>query len=696
VGVKNVPRAFPLEKIRNIGIIAHIDAGKTTTTERVLYYTGRIYKIGEVHEGAATMDWMEQERERGITITASATTAQWKDCRINIIDSPGHVDFTVEVERSLRVLDGGVVVFDSVAGVEPQSETVWRQADKYGVPRICFINKMDRIGANFWRTVDMIRERLNATPVCIQLPIGSESNFQGIIDLIANKAIIYTDDLGTTHSETDIPAEMADEVAAQREKMIEAIVEIDDDLTLRYLEGEAITADELIAALRRATLANKLVPILCGSSLKNKGVQPMLDAVVAYLPSPLDKPPVTGVVPGTEIEEIRPTDESAPFSALVFKILADPFVGRLAYFRVYSGKLEAGSYTLNSSKGQKERVARLMQMHANHREEIPEVYAGDIAAIVGLKNTFTGDTICDAAHPIILEQITFPEPVITQSIEPKTKADQDKMAIALQRLAEEDPTFRVNTDPETGQTIIRGMGELHLDVLTDRMRREFRVEANVGRPQVAYRETITQKVHAEGRHVRQSGGKGQYGHAIIDFEPNEPGKGFEFTNSVVGGTVPREYVPAIEKGIRDSLAAAGRAGYPVVDIKATLVDGSYHEVDSSEMAFSIAGSLALKDAVERGRPVILEPIMKIEITTPEQGVGDVIGDLNSRRGHVESMESVGGTQVVRGYVPLANMFGYATDLRSKTQGRASYSMEFDHYGELPRNLAEELVAKARK
>jgi elongation factor G len=696
VGVKNVPRAFPLEKIRNIGIIAQIDAGKTTPTERVLYYTGRIYKIGEVHEGAATMDWMEQERERGITITASATTAQWKDCRINIIDSPGHVDFTVEVERSLRVLDGGVVVFDSVAGVEPQSETVWRQADKYGVPRICFINKMDRIGANFWRTVDMIRERLNATPVCIQLPIGSESNFQGIIDLIANKAIIYTDDLGTTHSETDIPAEMADEVAAQREKMIEAIVEIDDDLTLRYLEGEAITADELIAALRRATLANKLVPILCGSSLKNKGVQPMLDAVVAYLPSPLDKPPVTGVVPGTEIEEIRPTDESAPFSALVFKIVADPFVGRLAYFRVYSGKLEAGSYTLNSSKGQKERVARLMQMHANHREEIPEVYAGDIAAIVGLKNTFTGDTICDAAHPIILEQITFPEPVITQSIEPKTKADQDKMAIALQRLAEEDPTFRVNTDPETGQTIIRGMGELHLDVLTDRMRREFRVEANVGRPQVAYRETITQKVHAEGRHVRQSGGKGQYGHAIIDFEPNEPGKGFEFTNSVVGGTVPREYVPAIEKGIRDSLASAGRAGYPVVDIKATLVDGSYHEVDSSEMAFSIAGSLALKDAVERGRPVILEPIMKIEITTPEQWVGDVIGDLNSRRGHVESMESVGGTQVVRGYVPLANMFGYATDLRSKTQGRASYSMEFDHYGELPRNLAEELVAKARK
>jgi elongation factor G len=676
--------------------MAHIDAGKTTTTERILYYTGVNYKIGEVHDGAATMDWMEQERERGITITAAATTAQWGDYRINIIDTPGHVDFTVEVERSLRVLDGGVVVFDSVAGVEPQSETVWRQADKYHVPRICFINKMDRTGANFWRTIEMIKDRLNATPVCIQLPIGSEANFQGVIDLIANKAIIYTDDLGTTHSESDIPADMADEVAGQREKMIETIVESDDDLTVRYLEGEAITADELVAALRRATLANKLVPVLCGSSLKNKGVQPMLDAVVAYLPSPLDEPPVTGVVPGTEIEELRPTDENAPFSALVFKIVADPFVGRLAYFRVYSGKLEAGSYTLNSSKGQKERVARLMQMHANHREEIPAVYAGDIAAIVGLKNTFTGDTICDAAHPIILEQITFPEPVITQSIEPKTKADQDKMAIALQRLAEEDPTFRVNTDPESGQTIIRGMGELHLDVLTDRMRREFRVEANVGRPQVAYRETITQKVHAEGRHVRQSGGKGQYGHAVIDFEPNEPGKGFEFTNAIIGGSVPREYVPAIEKGIRDSLASAGRAGYPVVDIKAKLVDGSYHEVDSSEMAFSIAGSLALKDAVERGRPVILEPIMKIEITTPEQWVGDVIGDLNSRRGHVESMENLGGGQVVRGFVPLANMFGYATDLRSKTQGRAGYSMEFDHYGELPRNLAEELVAKARK
>ncbi len=574
-----MPRAFPLEKTRNIGIIAHIDAGKTTTTERVLYYTGRIYKIGEVHEGAATMDWMDQERERGITITAAATTAQWNDHRINIIDTPGHVDFTVEVERSLRVLDGGVVVFDAVAGVEPQSETVWRQADKYGVPRICFVNKMDRTGANFWRTVDMIRDRLNANPVTIQLPIGTEANFKGVIDLIANQAIIYTDDMGTEHGETDIPADMADEVAAQREKMIEAIVESDDDLTLRYLEGEEITTGELVAALRRATIATKLVPVLCGSALKNKGVQPMLDAVVAYLPSPLDTPPVDGIDPRTNEEVVCPTDENAPFSALVFKIVADPFVGRLAYFRVYSGKLESGSYTYNSTKDQKERVGRLMQMHANHREEIPEVYAGDIAAIVGLKNTFTGDTICDAANPVILEQIVFPEPVISQAIEPKTKADQDKMAIALQRLSEEDPTFRVHTDPESGQTIIEGMGELHLDVITDRMRREFRVEANIGRPQVAYRETITRKVHAEGRFVRQTGGHGQYGHAVLDFEPNEPGKGYEFVNGIVGGVVPREYIPAVDKGIRNSLPTAGRAGYPVVDIKATLVDGSFHPVE---------------------------------------------------------------------------------------------------------------------
>ncbi|MGI8587884.1 MAG: elongation factor G [Chloroflexia bacterium] len=691
-----MPRAFPLERTRNIGIIAHIDAGKTTTTERVLYYTGRIYKIGEVHEGAATMDWMEQERERGITITSAATTAEWNNHRINIIDTPGHVDFTVEVERSLRVLDGGVVVFDSVAGVEPQSETVWRQADKYGVPRICFINKMDRTGANFWRTVEMIKDRLRANAVCIQLPVGSEANFKGIVDLITNKAIIYSDDLDAEQEETEIPANMAEEAAAQREIMIEKIVESDDDLTMRYLEGETIGNDDLVTALRRATLANKIVPVLCGSSLKNKGVQPMLDAVIAYLPSPLDKPPITGIFPGTEEEVTRPTDENAPFSALVFKIVTDPFVGRLAYFRVYSGKLTAGSYTYNATKGQKERVARLMQMHANHREEIEEVYAGDIAAIVGLKNTFTGDTICDQSHPIILEQIVFPQPVISQSIEPKTKADQDKMAIALQRLTEEDPTFRVHTDIDSGQTIIEGMGELHLDVITDRMRREFRVEANVGRPQVAYRETITQPVHAEGRHVKQTGGKGQYGHVVVDFEPQEPGKGFEFTNGIIGGSVPREYVPAVEKGIREALPTAGRAGYPVVDVKAKLVDGSFHPVDSSEMAFSIAGTLALREAMLKGRPVILEPIMKIEITTPEQWTGEVIGDLNSRRGHVESMENLSGATVVRGDVPLANMFGYATDLRSKTQGRASSSMEFDHYGELPRTLAEELVAKAQR
>ena len=691
-----MPRAFPLEKTRNIGIIAHIDAGKTTTTERVLYYTGRIYKIGEVHEGAATMDWMEQERERGITITAAATTAEWDGHRINIIDTPGHVDFTVEVERSLRVLDGGVVVFDSVAGVEPQSETVWRQADKYKVPRICFINKMDRTGANFWRTVSMINERLRGNPIPIQLPIGSEGNFAGIIDLIANRAIIYTDDLGTTHDETDIPANMAAEVKEHRQKLVEAIADTDDEMMMRYLDGETIAEADLKVALRKATLANRLVPVLCGSSLKNKGVQPMLDAVVAYLPSPLDKPPVLGLRPGTEEEVLCRTDENAPFAALVFKIVSDPFVGRLAYFRVYSGKLEGGSYTLNSSKGHKERVARLMQMHANHREEIETAYAGDIAAIVGLKNTFTGDTICDPGNPVILEQIVFPEPVISQSIEPKTKADQDKMAIALQRLAEEDPTFRVHTDAETGQTIIAGMGELHLDVLTDRMKREFRVEANVGRPQVAYRETITQAVKAEGRHVKQTGGKGQYGHVVVLFEPNEAGKGFEFTNGIVGGSVPREYVPAVEKGIRETLPTAGRAGYPVVDVKAKLIDGSFHPVDSSEMAFSLAGILALKEAIERGRPVILEPIMKIEITSPEQWVGDMIGDLNSRRGHVESMENMSGTTVVRGFVPLANMFGYATDIRSKTQGRASYSMEFDHYGELPRTLADEIVAKARK
>ena len=691
-----MPRQFPLERTRNIGIIAHIDAGKTTTTERILYYTGRIYKIGEVHEGAATMDWMEQERERGITITAAATTATWQDHRINIIDTPGHVDFTVEVERSMRVLDGGVVVFDAVAGVEPQSETVWRQADKYGVPRICFVNKMDRVGANYWRTIDMIRERLNAVPVPIQLPIGLEAGFQGIIDLMSMQAIVYTDEMGKEPHPTEIPDELMAEAQQHRERMIELIAETDDELTMRYLEGETITVEELKTALRRACLQARLVPILCGSALRNKGVQPMLDAVIDYLPSPLDVPPLEGINPVTGETEIRAADENAPFAGLVFKIVADPFVGRLAYIRVYSGRLDAGSYALNSTKGKKERVGRLLQMHANHREEIPEVYAGDIAAIVGLKDTFTADTLCVSDEPIILEQIKFPEPVISQSIEPKTKSDQDKMTIALVRLAEEDPTFRVRTDPDSGQTIISGMGELHLEVITDRMRREFRVEAHVGRPQVAYRETITRAVTTRGRFVRQTGGRGMYGDCEVTFEPNEAGKGYEFVNKIVGASIPKEYIPAVDKGIREALETGGRAGYPVVDIRAKLIDGSFHPVDSNEMAFTIAGSMALKEAVEKGRPVILEPIMRIEVITPEQFLGDVIGDLNSRRGHIESMDTRAGAQVIRGFVPLANMFGYATDLRSSTQGRAVHSMEFDHYEPLPAALAEELVAKVRK
>jgi elongation factor G len=641
------------------------------------------------------MDWMEQERERGITITAAATTAQWKDYRINIIDTPGHVDFTVEVERSLRVLDGGVVVFDAVAGVEPQSETVWRQADRYGVPRICFVNKMDRTGASFWRTIDMIKDRLAATPVPVQLPIGLESGFKGLIDLIEQKAFIYTNDFGTDVQETDIPADMADEVATQREKMVELIVESDDELTLRYLEGDEITNEELKAALRRATVTLRLVPVLCGSSLKNKGVQNLLDAVIDYLPGPLDVPPVKGVVPGSEDWIERPTDENAPFSALVFKIVADPYVGRLAYLRVYSGKLQTGIYTLNSTKNKKERVGRLLQMHANHREDVQEVYAGDIAAIVGLKETFTGDTLCDPTDPIILESIKFPEPVISIAVEPKTKVDQDKMDNALIKLAEEDPTFKVRTDPDSGQVLISGMGELHLEVILDRMFREYKVEANRGRPQVAYKETITQPVRARGLFKRQSGGRGQFGDATVQFEPSGRGGGFEFINKIVGGAIPREYIPAVGKGIEKKMESGGRAGYPVVDIRATLVDGSYHEVDSSEMAFEIAGSFALQEALEKGKPVILEPIMKIEIFTPEQFMGDVIGDLNSRRGHVETTESRSGAQVVRGYVPLSNLFGYTTDLRSMTQGRASSSFEFDHYQEVPNNIALELVAKAK-
>jgi elongation factor G len=696
-----MPREIPLERIRNIGIIAHIDAGKTTTTERILFYTGRTYKIGEVHEGTAVMDWMEQERERGITITAAATTAEWKNHRINIIDTPGHVDFTAEVERSLRVLDGGVVVFDAVAGVEPQSETVWRQADKYKVPRICFINKMDRTGANFHRTVEMIVDRLGAKPVLIQLPIGAEDRFRGLVDLMANKAVRYLDDQGKSEDLGEIPAEIAEEAEALRQKMIETIAETDDALTLLYLEGEELDEQELRQALRRATIAGKLVPVLCGAALKNKGVQRMLDAVIDYLPSPLDVPPIFGTRPGQNPDEegaepiARPPDEDGPFTGLVFKIVADPYVGKLAYFRVYSGKLEAGSYVLNTTRGQRERVGRLIQMHANHREEIKDVYAGDIAAMVGPKQSFTGDTICDPNEPIVLENIRFPEPVLQLAIEPKTKSDQDKLGIALARLSEEDPTFRVHTDEETGQTIISGMGELHLEVLVDRMRREYKVEANQGKPQVAYRESISQPADIDSRFVRQTGGKGQYGHVKLRLEPVERGGGFEFVNAIVGGSVPREYIGPVEQGIKEAMATGVVAGFPVVDLKVTLYDGSYHEVDSSEMAFKIAASMGLKDGVRKGRPLLLEPVMKVEVTTPEDFLGTVLGDLNSRRGHVEGMEARGNAQVVRGFVPLASMFGYATDLRSATQGRATSSMEFAYYQPLPDALAQEIIAKRR-
>jgi elongation factor G len=691
-----VARLVPLAKTRNIGIIAHIDAGKTTVTERVLFYTKKIYKIGEVHEGAATMDWMPQEQERGITITAAATTCFWDDHRINIIDTPGHVDFTVEVERSLRVLDGAVVVFDGVAGVEPQSETVWRQADRYAVPRICFINKLDRTGADFWRCVDMIRERLGARPVVIQLPIGMEEKFQGIVDLIAMKAIVYkAEDLGAEEEIIDIPADLLEAAKAQREKMVEAVAEMDDELTHKYLEGHDLSAADIKRGLRIGTLDNRLVPVLAGSALKNKGVQPVLDGVVDFLPSPLDVPPVVGIHPVTHAEVLQVVDDSAPFSALAFKIAADPYVGKLAYFRVYSGHLKAGSYVLNGAKGKKERIGRILQMHANHREEMDVVYAGDIAAAVGLKETFTGDTLCDPDHPIVLESIVFPEPVIEVAIEPKTKADQDKLGIALQRLAEEDPTFRVHTDEESGQTRIAGMGELHLDVLVDRMVREFKVAANVGRPRVSYRETIRRVAEGNYRHVKQTGGKGQYGHVVIKIEPNGPGKGYEFVDKIVGGTIPREYIRPIDMGIREALETGPYAGYPMVDVKVTLFDGSFHEVDSSEMAFRIAASMALKEAAHKASPVILEPLMRVEVTLPEQFLGDVIGDINARRGHIEAMESRSTTQVIRARVPLAEMFGYATDLRSMTQGRASYSMELSQYSEVPASLAAELVAKSR-
>jgi len=692
-------RQVPLARTRNIGIIAHIDAGKTTVTERILFYTKKIYKIGEVHEGAATMDWMPQEQERGITITAAATTAFWGDHRINIIDTPGHVDFTVEVERSLRVLDGAVVVFDGVAGVEPQSETVWRQADRYGVPRFCFINKLDRTGADFWRGIDSIKERLGANAVPVQIPIGQEDQFKGVIDLINMKAITYGDDLGDNIVVGEIPADLQAQAEKHRHAMIEAIAEIDDDLTTKYLEGEEFTADEIRHGLRLGTLQNKLVPVLTGSALKNKGIQPMLDAVVDYLPSPLDVPPLIGQDPRTGNEVVLPANDTENFAALAFKIAADPFVGKLAFFRVYSGTLKAGSYVLNPVKGKKERIGRILQMHANHREEIDEVYAGDIAAAVGLKDTFTGDTLCDPDHPVVLESMTFPEPVIEVKIEPKTKADQDKLAIALQRLAEEDPTFRVHTDPESSETLIAGMGELHLDVLVDRMVREFKVAANVGKPQVSYRETIRRAAEGNGRHVRQTGGKGQYGHAVIKLEPGEKGSGYEFVDKIVGGTIPREYIKPIDQGIREALQTGIFAGYPVVDVKATLFDGSFHDVDSSEMAFKIAGSLAVKDAFDKADPTILEPIMKVEVIMPEEFMGDVIGDLNSRRGHMEGMETRGTgdghrTQVVRAFVPLSEMFGYATDLRSMTQGRAVFSMEFSHYAEVPNSIASELAQKS--
>ncbi|BAE82257.1 elongation factor G [Desulfitobacterium hafniense] len=686
-------RQFPLEKTRNIGIMAHIDAGKTTTTERILFYTGRVHKIGEVHDGAATMDWMVQEQERGITITSAATTAQWKGHRINIIDTPGHVDFTVEVERSLRVLDGAVAVFCSVGGVEPQSETVWRQADKYGVPRIAYINKMDRMGADFFRGVSMIADRLGANPVPIQIPIGAEDQFKGIIDLVTMKAMVYTDDLGTTSDTADIPGDLVDQANEYREKLLEAVADTDEELMMKYLEGEELTEEEIRNGIRKGTIGLKFIPVVCGSSFKNKGVQPLLDAVVEYMPAPTDVPNIKGVHPETGEADERHSSDKDPFSALAFKIMADPYVGKLAFFRVYSGVLSSGSYVYNSTKGKRERIGRILQMHANHREEIPEVYAGDIAAAVGLKDTTTGDTLCDDKAPIILESMQFPDPVINVAIEPKTKQDQEKMGTALARLAEEDPTFKMHTDQDSGQTIIEGMGELHLEIIVDRLQREFKVECNVGRPQVAYKETIRRAVKAEGKFVRQSGGRGQYGHCWIEIEPLEQGSGFEFVNKIVGGVIPREYIAPIGQGIEEAMQNGIQAGYPVMDIRATVYDGSYHDVDSSEMAFKIAGSMAFKAGAAKADPAIIEPVMKVEVTVPEEYMGEVIGDMNSRRGRIEGMEATGTAQIVRGFVPLSEMFGYATDLRSKTQGRGVYVMMFDHYEEVPKNIAEGIVAK---
>ncbi|QGR82472.1 elongation factor G [Enterococcus gallinarum] len=686
-------REFSLEKTRNIGIMAHVDAGKTTTTERILYYTGKIHKIGETHEGASQMDWMEQEQERGITITSAATTAQWKENRVNIIDTPGHVDFTIEVQRSLRVLDGAVTVLDSQSGVEPQTETVWRQATDYRVPRIVFCNKMDKIGADFLYSVSTLHDRLQANAHPIQLPIGAEDDFTGIIDLVKMKAEIYTNDLGTEIQETEIPEEYKELAEEWREKLVEAVADTDEELMMKFLEGEEITEEELKAGIRQATLTVEFFPVLCGSAFKNKGVQLMLDAVIDYLPSPLDVPAIKGINPKTDEETDRPADDEAPFASLAFKVMTDPFVGRLTFFRVYSGVLNSGSYVLNASKDKRERIGRILQMHANTRAEIQTVYSGDIAAAVGLKDTTTGDTLCDEKSPVILESIEFPEPVIEVAVEPKSKADQDKMGVALQKLAEEDPSFRVETNAETGETVIAGMGELHLDVLVDRMRREFKVEANVGAPQVSYRETFRASTQAEGKFVRQSGGKGQYGHVWIEFTPNEEGKGFEFENAIVGGVVPREYIPAVEKGLEDSMANGVLAGYPLVDIKAKLYDGSYHDVDSSETVFRVAASMALRAAAKKANPVILEPMMKVVITVPEDYLGDVMGHVTARRGRVEGMEAHGNSQIVNAIVPLAEMFGYATTLRSSTQGRGTFMMTFDHYEDVPKSVQEEIIKK---
>ena len=685
-------RLIPLEKTRNIGIMAHIDAGKTTTTERILYYTGRVHKMGEVHDGAAVMDWMEQEQERGITITSAATTCQWKDFRINIIDTPGHVDFTVEVERSLRVLDGAIALFCSVGGVEPQSETVWRQADKYRIPRLAFVNKMDRMGADFFQVIEMMRERLGANAVPIQIPIGKEDDFKGVIDLIAMDAVLYEDDLGVNYQQVAIPEEYQAQAEKYRDHLLEALAEKDDELMVKYLEGEEISQADFKAALRKAVLDVTIIPVLCGSAFKNKGVQLLLDSVLDYMPSPIDVAAVRGLNPDSGEEEARPADDQAPFSALAFKIMADPYVGKLAFFRVYSGILQAGSYVYNSTKGKRERIGRILQMHANHREEKDAVYAGELAAAVGLRNTTTGDTLCLEEQRIILESMDFPEPVIDVAIEPKSKADQDKLGLALQRLAEEDPTFKIKTDEETGQTIIQGMGELHLEIIVDRLLREFKVEANIGRPQVAYRETITKKIEGvAGKFIRQSGGRGQYGHVILNIEPLGEGGGFQFENKIVGGSIPREYIPAVEAGVIEAMENGVLASYPVVDVRVSLVDGSYHEVDSSEVAFKIAGSIGFKEAARQAKPVILEPIMDVEVVVPEEYMGDVIGDINGRRGQVKGMEPRATAQVVKASVPLSEMFGYATDLRSKTQGRATYTMQFSHYGPAPKSIAKEIM-----